>query len=325
MRTLVTGGSGFVGAYTVRALRAAGHDVVVYDAHARGNVAERLLTPAELNSVHTELGSVSDGWRLMDVCRARRVEMIVHLASPLTHDVATSPWAGLRDICSGTQTVLEVARACHVRRVVWTSSVAVYGPASMYGSRAVTDDDVHRPGSLYGACKSLVERLTAHSHESHGLEVTGLRLTVVYGAGRLRGFMSGPSHLIRDAAYGRPVLIPHGDQPLNWQYVEEVADMLCRALERPGQGRTYNTYGDLRPYRHAAAILRELDPSINVEMGDGTDPTLDDVAFDYDSDGFAREFEYRPSWPLERGVEASYRTYRSLHAQPSPSIVEAVA
>src|SRR5699024_10292982 len=137
---------------------------------------------------------------------------------------------GIRDICLGTAALFDAARAAGLRRVVWASSVAVFGPSSIYPPGPLADDAPHRPATVYGSCKSLCETLALRAHRVDGLDVVGLRLSVVYGAGRLRGYMSYPSHLLRAAAAGEAVHIPYGPQRLHWQHVEEVAAMIATAL-----------------------------------------------------------------------------------------------
>jgi nucleoside-diphosphate-sugar epimerase len=207
--------------------------------------------------------------------------------------------------------VFEVAREARLRRVVWTSSVAVFGPQSSYPAVPLADDACHRPVSVYGSCKSLCENLARHAHAVGGLDVVGLRLSVVYGAGRLRGYMSYPSHLMREAAAGRPVHIAFGSQRLHWQYVEEVAAMIHAALisEQPCAGITYNAFGDSRTWREAANALLLARPNLKVTVGDGNDPALANVVEDYDANAFGSHFGYQRAWPLEKGVRDTLHIY----------------
>ena len=64
-----------------------------------------------------EAGEITDGWRLLELCRRHQVAAAVHLASPLTKDVAANPLAGIRDICSGTATVLAAAREDYLKAI----------------------------------------------------------------------------------------------------------------------------------------------------------------------------------------------------------------
>jgi nucleoside-diphosphate-sugar epimerase len=316
MTVLVTGGAGFIGAYVTRALLARGIRVVVYDTQPDGNVLGMLLPEAapERAGIVKEAGEIIDGRRLLELCRRHAVEAAVHLASPLTQEVTANPMAGIRDICTGTATLFSVAREARLRRVVWASSVAVFGPKSGYGPGPLPDDACHRPPNLYGSCKSLCENLVRRAYQNDGVDSVGLRLSVVYGAGRVRGYMSYPSHLMREAACGRPVHVAYGPQRLHWQHVDEVAAMVATSLlaDRPGEGRTFNGIGDSRTWREAAEALRLARPALSVTIGEEHDPALTDVVEDYDATAFARHYGYALGWPLERGVQDTLDTYARM-------------
>jgi nucleoside-diphosphate-sugar epimerase len=312
---LVTGGAGFIGAYVTRRLVADGWRVVVYDALPSGNVLTMLMPgAADPQWIVLEVGEIADKERILAVCRDHEVEAIVHLASPLTKDVTARPFDGIRDICLGTAAVFDAARVAGARRVIWASSVAVFGAKSGYPPGPVGNDACHRPPSLYGSCKSLCENLARRAYEAEGLDVVGLRLSVVYGAGRLRGYMSYPSHLLRSATLGAPVHIPWGRQRLHWQYVEEVADMVATVLasEMTGTGQTFNAVGDCRRWGDLATVLKSALPQLRVTLDDGVDPVLADVAEDYDATAFADAYSHSLQWPLERAIPHALDEYTAM-------------
>ncbi len=209
-----------------------------------------------------------------------------------------------------------------LRRVVWASSVAVFGAKRFYPPGPLANDACHRPPSLYGSCKSLCETLARRAFEVDGLDVVGLRLSVVYGAGRLRGYMSYPSHIMRSAAAGEAVHIPWGRQRLHWQYVEEVAAMIAAALssEKPGAGRSYNSSGDCRTWRDVGDVLRRARPGLDVTIGDEIDPPLADAVEDYDAGGFEDYYGYAMRWPIEKAVPDTLDTYvRMMGIHPAAS------
>jgi nucleoside-diphosphate-sugar epimerase len=313
---LVTGGAGFIGAYVTRRLLAEGARVVVYDLQPRGNVLDLLLPGHQSlpDPPVLEQGEITDGFRLMALCRRYKVDSIIHLASPLTMDVVANPATGIRDICLGTHTVFATAREAGLRRVVWTSSVAVYGPARIYPRGPLDEAAFHRPPNLYGASKSLCETMARQMATTDGLDIVGLRLSVVYGAGRRRGYMTYPSALMRDAATRDSVVVRFGDQRLHWQYVEEVAGMAFVALtsERSGKGDVYNAFGDCRSWRDAAAILKSLKPGLAVEVRNERDEALAEVVEDYRADQFAQDYQVQPQWRLESGIAATLKAYGEM-------------
>ncbi|MCX5515769.1 hypothetical protein C3941_06005 [Kaistia algarum] len=316
---LVTGGAGFIGAYVTRRLLKEGMRVVVYDMQPRGNVLDLLMPDREStrNAPILESGEITDGFRLLSLCRQHNVEAIVHLASPLTMDVVSNPATGIRDICLGTHTVFATAREARLKRVVWASSVAIFGTAADYPPGPLAEDAFHRPPNLYGAAKSLCETMARQMAETDGLDTIGLRLSVVYGAGRRRGYMTYPSALMRDAATTDAVVVRFGDQKLHWQYVEEVAGMALVALTAPqlGRGHVYNAFGDCRSWRDAAAILRSLKPELNIAIRDEIDEALAGTVEDYAAERFVRDFASTRQWPLEAGIKDTLDTYRTMAAR----------
>jgi UDP-glucose 4-epimerase len=313
---LVTGGAGFIGAYVTRRLLKEGHRVVVYDLQPRGNVLDLLLPDhaTSANAPILEAGEITDGFRLMALCRKHGIDSVVHLASPLTMDVVANPATGIRDICLGTHSVFAAAHAAKLRRVVWASSVAIFGAAADYPPGPLAETAFHNPPNLYGASKSLCETMARQMVATDGLDIVGLRLSVVYGAGRRRGYMTYPSALMRDAATSDNVTVRFGDQRLHWQYVEEVADMAIAALssQRRGEGRVYNAFGDCRSWRDAAAILGTIRPGLTVEVKNDVDEALLGTVEDYETAGFTRDYGEERHWPLEAGIADTLKTYKEM-------------
>ena len=158
--------------------------------------------------------------------------------------------------------------------------------------------------------------MAQHATATSGIDTVGLRLSVVYGAGRLRGYMSYASHLVRQAALGGPVAITAGQQHLNWQYVEEVASTVVHVLEHEstGGGRTFNSHGVVNSYGDAGRVLARLRPALEIAIGDDLDPALNGVVTDYDDSELNRHFGYTPQWTFEDGLRATLENYEQMAA-----------
>ena len=272
---LVTGGAGFVGSYVVRNLLQAGEEVVVLDNTVELNALDSVLDEHQRARLQIEQGDVSDGWRLLRLCQRHTVDRIVHLASPLTAVIRESPGPGLAAMCGGTANVFETARQLGVRRVVWASSIAVFGRPP---PGEVANDAPRRPESLYGSGKVLCEDLAAAYRSDAGVDSVGLRLTVLYGAWRLRGWGASfgqDSDPIRAALLGEPLVVHDPERRLDWLYVEDAADLICRSLEAPTpDDHVFNTSGEAATRREFAERIAEAVPARVVVKSD-EDGTLD--------------------------------------------------
>ena len=312
---LVTGGAGFLGSYVVRDLLAAGEDVVVFDNMLTLNVLDSVVDGGDRAGLHLEQGDLGDGWRLLHLCGHHRVDRIVHLASPLTTVIRESPAAGLAAMCGGTANVFEAARALRMRRVVWASSISVFGR-----QRGRVGNDAPRwPNSLYGSGKVLCEDLAAAYREDASVDSIGLRLTVLYGAWRLRGW--GPSFgqdsdPIRSALAGEPVVVRNPDLSLDWLYVEDAAALICRSLEVPRPvDHVFNTSGESATRFEFAQRIEEAipDSEVAVERARSDDPPGEAVT--YDDGPLRRQIGYGSHHSLRDGIDAAVAAYRHTGEQ----------
>jgi nucleoside-diphosphate-sugar epimerase len=308
-RVLVTGGAGFLGSYVVRDLLRAGENVVIFDSTVGSNVLDSVLDFDERQSVVIEQGDISDGWLLLRLCERHAVDRVVHLASPLTNAIRQSPGAGLAAMCGGTANVFEAARSLGMTRVVWASSIAVFGqpPAG-----TVANDAPRRPESLYGSGKVLCEDLADAYRSDWGVDSIGLRLTVLYGAWRLRGW--GPSFghdsdPIRAAVLGDPVVVRNPELRLDWLYVEDAASLICRSLKVPAHiGHVFNTSGESATRRQFAEQIAEVVPSVVVEPVE--DGGTQSGVFEFDDSALRSEIGYPTHHSLREGVEKTAAVYQ---------------
>ncbi len=171
---LVTGGAGFIGSHTVRALVEAGHRVRVLDDLSTGR-AERL------DGLDVELvaGSIEDAAAVAHTMEG--VTSVLHLAARASVPASwAEPAATVRTNVEGFANVLHAAAQARVRRVVYASSCAVYG------SRAplpVPETHPVAPESPYAASKAADEVL-ASAWGAQGLSTLGLRYFNVFGPGQ---------------------------------------------------------------------------------------------------------------------------------------------
>ena len=192
MSVLVTG-IGFVGGYIVRDLLDEGHDVVVFglfggrpgqsEAFPDIENAQDILGEDLWQRVRVVVGDICDGDLLSHTVEEHGVTGIVHLAAMVAAASERDIPRAVEVNVSGSVNVFEAAVRHGVERVVWASSINVFGPRSLSEDGVIDDDSPLDPTSAYGATKAFVEQIAHRYHVNHGLNVVGLRLGKVYGFG----------------------------------------------------------------------------------------------------------------------------------------------
>jgi UDP-arabinose 4-epimerase len=118
---LVTGGAGYIGSHTCRALRKAGFDPITYDNLARGN-------PESVKWGRLEIGDLTDNMRLCETLRRYRPVAVVHFAALAYVDESNlNPTLYYQNNVSGTAALLDAMRECEIGKIVFSSSCTVYG------------------------------------------------------------------------------------------------------------------------------------------------------------------------------------------------------
>jgi len=235
MRVLVTGGAGYVGSVSVEALVDAGHDVLVLDDLSKGH---RDALPGGVRLVR---GSYGDPAVVGQLLAKTPVDAVLHCAArSLVGESVVDPALYYRENVAGGVAFLEVLRRVGVRRLVFSSTAAVYGtPASV----PIREDAVLAPINPYGETKRTFEGALRWYAAAYGLRSVSLRYFNVAGASGRNGEVHDPeTHLIPNvlaAAEGRAALTVFGiDYPTpdgtcirDYLHVEDLARAHLLALE----------------------------------------------------------------------------------------------
>jgi UDP-glucose-4-epimerase GalE len=170
---LVTGGAGYIGSETARRLVAAGHAVTVFDDLSRGH-------RAAVGSVPLVVGDVRDRTLVAATLRERAVDAVIHFAAlKSVEESVVDPGSYLDVNVGGTLTVLRAMADTGVRRIVVSSSCAVYGTPD----RSPVDERAPlHPMNPYGESKLLAERLLPWFESAHGIHAAVLRYFNAAGA-----------------------------------------------------------------------------------------------------------------------------------------------
>ncbi|WP_345410149.1 UDP-glucose 4-epimerase GalE [Actinomycetospora chlora] len=223
----MTGGAGYIGAHTARALRARGDAVVVLDDLSSG-LAERVD-----DDVALVRASVLDGDAVAAAITEHRLDGVMHFAARKSvPDSVARPLHYWHENVEGLRTVLAAATGAGVERFVYSSSAAVYGATS---GAAVAEDAACAPVNPYGTTKLAGEWLLADLHAATGLRYVALRYFNVAGARDARLADRGRENLVPIAldavAAGRAPTVfgtdydtPDGSCVRDFVHVDDLAD-----------------------------------------------------------------------------------------------------
>jgi nucleoside-diphosphate-sugar epimerase len=293
VKILITGGCGFVGAFTALEFVEQGHQVVCYDRRAvRNDVLERAGLMVQIVE-----GDVQDRERLAAVVRAHQIEGIAHTAAVIGQDggAADPDWM-LGINLGGTVSVLEVARANNLR-VVYVSTATLYGQHP--DLHPLSEDARPEPVGMYDTTKLMAETLAISYHKIYGLDVVALRPGYVYGHHNSTGgyFMD---RVFRGEAIDQPV---GADLPIDVTYVRDLARGIVLAMTvRPITSRIFNlTGGVLRRRGEVAELARRLVPGAEIRLGPGFSPTSH-LRGPSDISRARTELGYEPQYTLETGM-----------------------
>lgn len=311
---LVTGGLGFIGAHVVHGMLAAGSDVVVIDRAPENNAADEVLSREERAAVQCVAREIPAQEPLAELLSRHGVETVVHLASPLATVTEVHEQTVVDQLIAPSIALFEACRREGVRKVVWASSVGVFGMRRDYASLPIGNDAPHHPITLYGAAKSFLERMAAHYTAAHGLDTLGLRFPLVYGPARQRGGGQFTTRLIEGAALGKRCEVESADDTNSWMYVEDVARsvMLAAGAEQT-PSRALTVVGHTATTREVAAILSECFPEAELVLKPGESG----LVAEFDPAPALAEIGYSPAHTLRDGLLATANAARDRAGLPA--------
>lgn len=173
MNILVTGGAGYIGSHTVRLLEKTGGRVIVYDNLVTGHQS------AVKNSLFIK-GDIFDSDRLTDTIKRYDISSVVHFAAYSLVGVSmVNPRDYYHNNVAGTLNLLDVMQANGVKKLVFSSTAAVYGEPE---KSPITEDAIKNPTNVYGRTKLIMENAMADYSRAYGLTYIALRYFNACGA-----------------------------------------------------------------------------------------------------------------------------------------------
>ena len=315
MRVLITGGYGFLGSWVVKDLIAGGHDIFLYDIKQDTERLEVILNKEAIAKTTFCEGNVTDQDRLVRTIREHGITHIIHLAGLQVPTCRANPVLGAQVNVMGTLAIFEAYKECRnqVKRVVYASSAAVFGPPSDYPAGSLSDDVRLSPSTNYGFYKICNEGNAKVYFLDHGLTSIGLRPWTVYGVGRDVGMTSEPTKAMKCMALNKPYHITYGGfQDL--QYVADVARVFAHSLDVPFEGaKSFNLRGDVVDLKTLHQVFEKLEPEAAklITFGD----RQIQIAYDLSDDNLQKEIGPLPKTPLSEGIYRTIKKFRKLESE----------
>ncbi len=266
MSVMVTGGTGFIGNRIIRKLVERGEDVVCFDlAPPRAN-----LEPY-LDRIQFYRGDITQMPHLLEAANTHGVHKIIHMAALLPPDTEDRPHFGMLVNIQGTNNVFETARWTGIERVVYASSIAVYGVQDTFGDRPINEDDLAAPINVYGMTKAANDFAAGKYRDRYGLDLRGVRICTVFGHGRVTGMTGMIGGLMMSLpAIGQPVnMVFDPSEPSPMIHAEDAAEMFVNvALSGSLNHNIYISGGHLATIQDMADLVRGIIPDAQITTGD---------------------------------------------------------
>ena len=235
MNILVTGGAGYIGSATAKALIDAGHSVTVYDSLITGHRA------AVLEGTPFVEADLADSHALAKTLTDQTFEAVMHFAASIeAGESMKDPGRFYHNNLTNSLTLIETALRAGVRRFVLSSTAAVFQSSS----EPLTEESALGPTNVYGHTKLMIEQVLDWYRQIHGLHFAALRYFNACGALPGRGEAHQPeSHLIpivlrvplgqREAAqiYGTDYPTPDGTCIRDYIHIADLVSAHLLALD----------------------------------------------------------------------------------------------
>lgn len=316
-RVLVTGATGIVGSWLVKALLTRGAHVVALIRDT--DPQSELLRSGDIQRVSVVNGVLEDLWAVERAISLHEVDTVFHLGAQTLVGVAhRAPLSTFESNIRGTYNLLEACRLLHplVRRIIVASSDKAYGTSPVLPYLETMPLAGQHP---YEVSKSCTDLLAQSYHATYGLPVAIARCGNIYGGGDLNWSRLVPGTIRSLLAGERPVVRSDGTFRRDYIYVGDVVDAYIRLADalddRAVRGEAFNfslespsTVLEMIESIQALMERADLQPDIR-------DEAVGEIRDQYLDAGKARAvLGWTPEWGLERGLAETIRWYRELLA-----------
>ncbi|MBI1733682.1 MAG: NAD(P)-dependent oxidoreductase [Candidatus Rokubacteria bacterium] len=315
MTTLITGAFGCIGSWVVRTLLAEGERPVLFEL-SDDPWRLRMIAGADVTDRVTLVrGDVADLAAFQRVAQDHDIGRIIHLAAWQIPLCRRDPSTGALVNVVGTANAFEVARLSggRVERVVYASSIAVYGPPERYPPGRLANDAPPHPTTHYGVYKVANEGTATIHWAEHGVPSIGFRFPAVYGAGRDVGLTADPTLAMKAALLGRKFTIRWSGRSALLYTADAARAVIAAARARLDGARVYNLAGSSVDVDEIVGAIESAWPPAKGLLAHGGEPIPFPDALD-DSRAQA-EIGPLPVTPFADGVRETIEEFARLQRE----------
>src|SRR6266571_5289873 len=315
MTTLITGGTGFIGAEVVRILLEKDEKKpVVFDINPALNRLDDIAGQTEVVR-----GDLSNFSHVLNLVKAVRPSTIYHLGGMLSVPSDADPPASFRTNVIGTFYLLEAARLFEVPQVIFSSTIGTYSRDIQ--EEVITDYTLQRPELFYGATKVFCEHMGLFYKRKYGLDFRCVRYPSIVGPGiKTPGVVQYTSWVIEESAKGKPFTIwtrPEIRCPV--LYFKDAARAIVELGQAPlGNIKSVNyLLAGIEPIASAgelAGMVRSRIPGAQIDFqpNPALQPILDKLSVRFDDRKARQEWGCVPHYSQEQIVD-DFLNEMSLH------------
>ena len=318
---LVTGGSGLIGSYTVKALVERGDDVTVLDLSPPRNPKTQWVLRDTWDKVNFVEGTVCDDFpTLLKACKDYKIEKIFHAAAIFRHAYELAhPYYSFHLACESMLNVCESARILGLDRIVFAGSNGEYDSLTVdHDSSPMepTDARMFHPAlgtGPYSSGKKIGTIIGMCYWQTQGVDWVNTRLSRVWGLGAKKETSFGTTMMVENAVDGVPTTVSLGieDQTRCQTYVKDVAQGVLKALDVPNKKlkqRAFNIGGaEETSDRDTANIIQEFIPDSVFKLKGGG---VNRRAFNIDA--AKEQLGFKPIYTLRTGIKDHIKMYRDF-------------
>ena len=292
MKTVVTGGAGFIGSHLVDLLLEEGHQVTVLDNFSTGRPDNLSHVADRIQLVECDLGTQGAWQKVFE-----EVDWVFHLAA--LADIVPSiqqPQAYFQSNVNGTFNVLQASKEQGIKRFVYAASSSCYGIPDHYPT---PENAPIRPQYPYALTKRLGEELVLHWAQVYELSALSLRFFNVYGP---RSRTSGTygavfGVFLAQRLAGQPyTVVGDGNQTRDFTFVTDVARAVLAAAKSKQSGKAYNVGSGA-----TVSVNRLVELLVGEKIHIPKRPGEPDCTY-ADISNIQRDLQWQPQVPIEKGV-----------------------